>query len=248
MERLRLAIGMTLAALVFLVGLPVQALLWLATRPVDPNLVAPGRFLRRVGVALGRCYPPWRLRLEGDWPEQGGPFVVVANHQSMLDIVLLSRVPEEMKWVAKQELFDVPWIGWMMRLAGDIPVRRGDVGSGGAAMERAGAYLGRGMSVMMFPEGTRSRDGRMLTFKPGAFRLAIRAGVPILPVVVSGTAPGLPKGGLAVAPCDAVARILPPFSTEGLTEADAGALRTRVRNAMAAERPAPKTDEGLPSS
>lgn len=214
------------------VALPVQAVLWVVTRPFDRNRVAPGRFLRGVGVALGGCYRGWKFRVEGDWPDQAGPFVVVANHQSMLDIVLLSRLPREMKWVAKEELFGIPWIGAMLRLAGDIRVRRGDAASGGQAMEQAAAYLGRGMNVMMFPEGTRSRDGSLLRFKAGAFRLAIDAGVPILPVVVSGTAPGLMKGGLAVAPCDAVATILPPVPTVGLTQADAADLRDRVRAAM----------------
>jgi 1-acyl-sn-glycerol-3-phosphate acyltransferase len=227
-----LALGWLVAALVILLGLPVQALLWLVSAPFDKNRVLPGRFLRGVGVVLGACYPGWRFRVEGAWPPAGGPYVVVANHQSLLDIVLLSRLPREMKWVGKEELFRIPWIGWMLRLTGDIAVRRGDSESGGEAVARAKAYLRRGMSVMIFPEGTRSRDARLLPFKKGAFRLAIDAGVPVLPIAVSGTAAGLKKGGLAVAPCDAVARILPPFPTEGLGQPNAGALRDRVRAAM----------------
>jgi 1-acyl-sn-glycerol-3-phosphate acyltransferase len=236
-EPIRLALGWTVAALAVLLALPIQALLWVATRPFDPNLVAPGRFLRAVGVVFGRCYPGWKFRLAGRWPEGRGPYVVVANHQSLLDIVLLSRMPREMKWVGKEELFRIPWIGWMLRLTGDIAVRRGDSESGGEAVARAKAYLSRGMSVMIFPEGTRSRDARLLPFKKGAFRMAIDAGVPVLPVAVWGTAAGMRKGGMGVAPCDAVATILPPVPTAGLTQMDAGALRDRVRAAMAAVLP-----------
>jgi 1-acyl-sn-glycerol-3-phosphate acyltransferase len=236
-EPIRLAVGWTAAALLILLALPVQVLLWLLTRPFDRNLWATGQFLRAVGRGLGRCYPYWRFRVEGAWPEGRGPCVVVANHQSLLDIVMLSRMPREMKWVAKEELFRIPWIGWLLRLTGDIAVKRGDAESGGEAIGRARAYLGRGMSVMIFPEGTRSRDARLLPFKSGAFRLAIEAGVPVLPVAVWGTSDGLRKGGLAVAPCDAVARILPVFPTAGLTQADAVALRDRVRAAMVAVLP-----------
>jgi 1-acyl-sn-glycerol-3-phosphate acyltransferase len=183
------------------------------------------------------CSSDLEFRVEGTWPAEGGPFVVVANHQSLLDIVLLARMPQEMKWVIKEELFKVPWIGWMLRLTGDIAVRRGDPESGGEAVARATAYLRRGMNVMIFPEGTRSRDARLLPFKKGAFRLAIETGVPVLPVVVSGTAEGFQKGGTTVGPCDAVARILPPVPTRGLTQADAGVLRDRVRAAYVAALP-----------
>jgi 1-acyl-sn-glycerol-3-phosphate acyltransferase len=232
-----LAIGWLAAALLILLGLPLQLLLWLLCRPFDRNVVLPGKFLRLVGLLLGKCYPKWRFRLEGAWPEHPGPYVVMANHQSLLDIVLLCRVPHEMKWVIKEELFKVPWIGWMLRLTGDIAVRRGDPESGGEAIARARAYLAQGMNVMIFPEGTRSRDARLLPFKSGAFRLAIEAGVPVLPVAIWGTATGIQKGALAVAPCDALGRILPPFPTAGLTPSDAVALREKVRAAIAAALP-----------
>jgi len=230
-------LGWAEALLIVLVGLPIQFVLWVVTRPFDRKVVIPGTFLRFVGLLLSRTYPPWKFRLEGAWPAGGGPFVVVANHQSMLDIVLLCRLPREMKWVIKEELFRIPWIGWMLRLTGDMAVRRGDPESGGEAVTRARAYLQRGMNVMIFPEGTRSKDARLLPFKKGAFRLAIECGVPVLPVVITGTAEGFQKGGTTVGPCDAVARILAPVPTAGLTQADAGALRNQVRAAFVAALP-----------
>jgi 1-acyl-sn-glycerol-3-phosphate acyltransferase len=230
-------IGYPIAIALIVLALPVQAALLLVTAPFDRNRAVAGRFLRFVGVLLSMCFPPWRLRIEGRWPGEG-PYVVVANHQSMLDILMLSRLPREMKWVAKEELFKIPWVGWMLRMSGDIPIRRGDAESGGEALARAKAYLARGMSVMMFPEGTRSAKGTLLPFKSGAFRLALEAGVPVLPIAVHGTAEGMPKGGPWVRPCRAFARILEPVEVAGRPVEATVAVRDEVRRRIAAELPA----------
>jgi 1-acyl-sn-glycerol-3-phosphate acyltransferase len=229
------AVGYVFAILILVLALPIQAVVLALTAPFDRNRRVAGRFLRIVGVLISKTFPPWRLRLEGELPK--GPFVVVANHQSILDILLLSRFPREMKWVAKEELFKLPWVGWMLRMTGDIPVRRGDPESGGEALARAKGYLEHGMSVMIFPEGTRSAKGTMLPFKSGAFRLAIEAGVPVLPVAVSGTAHGMPKGGPWVRPCRATARILEPVAVNGYRPEDATKLRDAVRERIAATLP-----------
>lgn len=236
MHALLYPIGYPLVLLLLVAALPVQALLLVLTAPFDRNRTVPGRFLRIVGVLISACFPPWRLRVDGRWPA-GGPFVVVANHQSMLDILLLSHLPREMKWVAKKSIFDFPWVGWMLRMSGDIPVLRGDAESGGEALKKARAYLDRGMNVMIFPEGTRSKTADLLPFKSGAFRLAIEAGVPVLPVTVSGTARGMPKGGPWVNPCRAVARILEPVPTAGLRPDEANRLRDDVRARIGAVLP-----------
>ncbi len=226
-----LILGGLVSLLILLAALPIQAMLLALTWPFDRNRTLPGRFIRLVAVAVSMTYPPWRLRVAGRWPE-GGPYVVVANHQSMLDILLLSRLPREMKWIAKASLFRVPWVGWMFTLAGDIPVRRGDAESGSGALRRARVYLDRGMSVMIFPEGTRSRTGALQPFKSGAFRLALEARVPVLPVAVSGTAAGLPKGMRGVRPCRGTARVLEPVAAgPGLDEPLL--LRDEVRRRIA---------------
>ena len=203
------ALGYLLAVLLVVLALPAQAFLLVLTLPFDRNRIVPGRFLRFLAVALTSLFPPWRLRVVGRFPGRG-PYVVVANHQSMLDVPLLSRLPREMKWMAKESLFRVPWVGWMFALAGDIPVRRGDKESGQRAIRRAKKYLESGVSVMVFPEGTRTSTGELGPFRSGAFRLAVEAGVPVLPVAVSGTAAGMPRGNPWVRPCRGTARVLEP--------------------------------------
>ncbi len=221
------------SALALLVWPPLQALLLLVTWPFDRNRVVAGRFLRLCGALVSRSFPLWRIRIEGRWPRGRGAYVVVANHQSFLDIFLLSNIPHEMKWVAKRSLFRIPWIGWCFYLSGDIPVERGDAASAVKVMARARRYLDGGMSVMMFPEGTRSLDGKLLPFKAGAFKLAVDAGVPVLPIAVSGTAQGMPKGSPWVRPSQLVVRILDPVPTAGMTDRDLRRLRDGVRDAIA---------------
>jgi 1-acyl-sn-glycerol-3-phosphate acyltransferase len=238
------AIGYFLTGLVILLALPLQLLLFALTFPFDRNRAVAGRFSRLAAVAVTKTFPPWRLRVEGRWPPGRQPYVVVANHQSLLDILMLSKLPREMKWVAKESLFKVPWVGWMFRISGDIPVRRGDSESGGAALAKARRYLERGMNVMIFPEGTRSVNRKLLPFKSGAFRLAIEAGVPILPVAVHGAAQGMPKGSPWVRPCRAYARILEPVPTAGLTIEDTARLKDEVRRRIAAALPASDVGNG----
>jgi 1-acyl-sn-glycerol-3-phosphate acyltransferase len=227
-----LSYALTLVALA--IWPPLTALVLLVTWPFDRNRVVAGRFLRLCSSIILRSFPFWRMRVEGRWPGAGGPYVVVANHQSFLDVFLISGIiPHEMKWVAKKELFKIPWVGWQFFLAGDIPHDRGDLTSAVEVMNRARRYLDRGMSVMMFPEGTRSIDGKLLPFKAGAFKLAVDAGVPVLPIAVSGTAQGMPKGSPWVRPSELTLRILEPVPTAGLTDRDLRKLRDGVRSQIA---------------
>jgi 1-acyl-sn-glycerol-3-phosphate acyltransferase len=212
---------------------PAVALVLLVTWPFDRNRAVAGRLLRLCGAFVSRTFPFWRIRMEGRWPAGRGAYVVVANHQSFLDIFLISNIPHEMKWVAKKELFKIPWVGWAFFLVGDIAVDRGDAASAVKVLAKARRYLDRGMSVMIFPEGTRSRDGKLLPFKAGAFKLAVDAGVPVLPIAVSGSAQGMPKGSPWVRPAQLTVRILEPVSTAGLGDRDLRKLRDGVRDSIA---------------
>ena len=226
-----LAYLVSLAAIVL--WMPALVALWLVTLPFDRTRRVPGRFLRFLAVFIAHTFPFWKLKVEGSWPAGKGPCVVVSNHQSMLDIFLISHLPREMKWIAKESLFQIPWVGWMFRFSGDIPVKRGDAQSAQVVMARARWYLDHGMNVMIFPEGTRTRTGKLLPFKSGAFRLAIEAGVSVLPLAVSGTAEGMPAGGPWVRPARATVRILDPLPTAGLGPTDATALRNLARARIA---------------
>lgn len=214
--------------------LPVLGLVTLS----DPrNLRRRGRWMRRFGRVSARVAPQWRFRIEGRPPADidRRPYVVVANHQSTADPWLLSSLRWDMRWIAKASLFRAPVVGWLMRLGGDLSVVRGEGASVKAMLAEARATLAHGLSLMVFPEGTRSPDGGLGRFKDGAFELAISGGVPIVPVVVDGTHACRPKGSWWFGEADAVARVLPPVSTAGLTLADVPALREQVRGLIAAE-------------
>lgn len=203
----------------------------------DPTQRLPGRWLRRFGRMSGRLTPLWQFQIEGTEPSDVSrrPYVVVANHVSVADPFLLSWLPWDMRWVAKQELFDTPLIGWMMHLGGDIPLKRGDPQSVSAMMMSCQRALEGGISVMMFPEGTRSETGELSRFKDGAFELAIRAQVPVLPIALVGTREMRPKHSAWFGKARASARILSPLPTAGLGEADLPALRDRCHDAIASD-------------
>ncbi len=141
-----------------------------------------------------------------------------------------------MKWLSKVEILRIPVLGWDMVLAGDVPVERGTRKSALKAMRRCQEVLEQKVSVMMFPEGTRSETDEMLPFKEGAFRLAIDSKVPILPIVVLGTRTALAKHDWRFGKSHAEVRVLEPIETEGLTTKDVPALTERVRNLIMVER------------
>src|SRR5918998_6824796 len=179
-------------ALCILLWFPLLIVVRLLTAPFDRGRYLTGYLFRRIGPAMATLNPLWRFRYSGRLPPDARrPFVVVSNHESFADILLISHLPWEMKWLSKAEMFRIPVLGWMMWLVGDIPVKRGFGPSALEAMARCRKRLESKVSVMIFPEGTRSRTAELLPFKDGAFRLAVEAGVPILPLAVLGprTAP-----------------------------------------------------------
>jgi 1-acyl-sn-glycerol-3-phosphate acyltransferase len=223
-------------AVVVVVWLPLVAVTRLATAPVDNGRYAAGLLFRRAAVVHEQLNPLWRFTTSGPVPDDPRrPYVVVANHESFVDILLIAHLPWEMKWLSKREFFRFPVMGWMMRLVGDVPLVRGDAASVAKAMAQCRVWLDRKVSVMIFPEGTRSRSGELQPFKDGAFALAVDAGVPILPVAVYGTRDALVTHDWRFGYARAEARVLEPVTTEGLTAADVADLRDRVRARIEAE-------------
>ncbi len=205
----------------------------------DPTQRQPGRWMRRLGRTTGALTPLWKFTIEGEAPpdiDHRG-YVVIANHESTADPFLLSWLPWDMRWIAKEELFRPPLTGWAMRLSGDIPLRRGEGDSVRAMFGECERAIAGGISIMMFPEGTRSADGKLGAFKDGAFALAIRTGAPVLPIALAGTREMRPKHSKWFGKAHACAKILAPVSSEGLGDADVPRLRDRCRDAIDAALP-----------
>lgn len=175
-----------------------------------------------------------RVSVEGlEVVGQGSPMILCVNHQSSMDIpVLLAHLPFQFRFVAKRSLFRYPFMGWHMRRSGYIAVGRDRPGDARKSVDEAVERIREGYPVVIFPEGGRSRDGDFLPFKPGAFHLAILAGVPITPVTLTGTLAVLPPDSVHILPGKVEMIIHPPISTAGLTRDDAASLGERVRNQM----------------
>ncbi len=241
MADLRIAIMSLWAWLVLVtcivVWFPVMVLLWLVTAPFDRGRYLVGYIFRRIGPVMATLNPLWRFRHSGVViRDPRRPYVVVSNHESFADILLISHLPWDMKWLSKIEMMKIPVLGWMMYLAGDVPVRRGEGRSAVEAMHRCRDRLRQHVSVMIFPEGTRSATSELLPFKDGAFRLAVDNETPILPLALIGTGTALPKHGWRLGRADAEVRVLEPIDTTGLTTADVPALKARVRERIVAAR------------
>jgi len=178
---------------------PVAVLVWAVTAPFDRRRVWLHQFTCFWASLYTWLNPAWPVTIIGREKLHSSPaHVIVSNHLSLLDILVLHRLFSHFKWVSKSENFRVPCIGWNMTLNGYIKLKRGDRQSVVQMMRECKAALANGSSVMMFPEGTRSPTGRMRSFKPGAFEIAIQAGVPIQPLVIDGSANALPKAGFVL--------------------------------------------------
>jgi 1-acyl-sn-glycerol-3-phosphate acyltransferase len=178
---------------------PVAVLVWALSAPFDRNKRALHLFTCFWASLYTWFNPAWRVHVEGrEKIRREATYVMVANHQSLLDILVLFRLFRHFKWVSKIENFRVPFIGWNMSLNGYVKLRRGDKQSIGEMMSTCAGVLDDGSSIMMFPEGTRSPDGRLRAFKHGAFTLAQGSGCPLLPILVEGTADALPKRGFVL--------------------------------------------------
>jgi 1-acyl-sn-glycerol-3-phosphate acyltransferase len=218
---------------------PIALLVWALTVAFDKRLVVLHQFTCFWASLYTWLNPVWRVHIEGR--EKIAPhtaYVMVANHQSLLDILVLFRLFAHYKWVSKIENFRVPCIGWNMSLNRYIKLRRGDKESVAAMMDACEKTLAEGNSIMMFPEGTRSPDGRLKAFKHGAFTLAQRMRAPILPIVVEGTADALPKRGYVLQGRHAIRiRVLDAIPYAGFANDSVEALTDRVRAIFAAELP-----------
>jgi len=232
-------------AVVVVAWFPTILLVWAVTAPFDPGRYAVGWWYRRMGVAMAKVNPFWHFSARGVRIEDPRrPYVVVSNHESFADIMLISHVGWEMKWMSKIEIMRIPFAGWGMWFAGDIAFRRETARGVLEAFRGAQRVLKNRVSVMIFPEGTRSATGAMLPFKDGAFKLAIDGGYPVLPLAVAGTGAALPKHDWRFHRTRAIVEVLPPVETAGMTGKDLPELKERVRASIEAARDALRREIG----
>jgi 1-acyl-sn-glycerol-3-phosphate acyltransferase len=201
---------------------------------------------RQVSWLTGRTWariialftPMWVTVVGRERVDRARSYVIVANHHSQYDIILLyGWLGVDFKWVMKQELRKVFALGLACEKLGHIFIDRSDRAAALASIAAARARLEPGSSVLFFAEGTRSRDGHLGPFKKGAFRFALDTGFPILPVTTTGTAAILPPETFRLAPGRATLLFHPPVEVAGLTEADLPALIERVRGIVASALP-----------
>lgn len=158
------------------------------------------------------------------------PYVFMANHASSLDIwAAFVAVPRRLRMIAKKQLARIPLFGWVMWAGRFIFIDRKNGVSARRSIEEAGNRIRNGDSVLIFPEGTRTRDGSLGPFKKGGFHLAVRAGVPIVPLALRGTRELMPAGSYLLRAGKVTAIIGEPIPTQGLSEQDRANLHERVR-------------------
>lgn len=227
--------------LIWAVGGALTVLLYFAMLLVTVLLFP---FDKKRKVAHSQCYwwsdaviglnPYWDLHVSGlENIDKNKTYVIVANHQSLADIVVMYKTKMQFKWVAKESLFKVPFVGWSMSLAKHIKLERGKFSSIKKVYREAAHWLRGGMSVLFFPEGTRSGTDEMGDFQNGAFKLAIKEKVPVLPIAIEGTGNAIPKGTWILSTkIPARLTVLKAIDTSGFKPGDFGQLRDMARKAL----------------
>lgn len=224
----------TASAILVLTWVPLMGIVRLFDR--DPLHLRTARWFRRLGRLFTRVNP-WRIHITGlEHFDPHQTYVVVSNHQSLADIPIVSHIRVDAKWMAKAELFRLPLVGPMLRMAGDVPVDRTDMRKAARSLLECSKLLRRGCSIVFFPEGTRSLDGKVLPFNDGPFQLAIREQKPILPLVVEGSGNALPRHTWIFSEAqDVQLRVLEPVYCDGYTTKQTAELRDLVRQRIVDE-------------
>lgn len=219
----------------FVLGMPLAVLV---PRALDPERRLPHRVGSWFwGRLVWKLVPFWRLEIEGaERLRTGGPYLICANHQSMLDVLVVMALGSDFKWVSGARFFQIPMFAAYMRVAGYIEADLTNPFAASQVLESCATWLDKGESVGMFPEGTRSPDGRLGLFRPGAFRVSIERDIPVLPVAIDGTREILPRGAKALGGRTAFStirmRVLAPIRATDLQEATPAAMGEACRQAI----------------
>jgi 1-acyl-sn-glycerol-3-phosphate acyltransferase len=220
--------------LFILICFPLTCLVWLLVLPFDRQRRIMHWVLIYQSYMIAMMMPIWKIKIEGrEKADRKATYVIISNHQSILDILLINCLRYRFCWISKIENMKRPVLGWYLSMAKYITVDRGNNESKEEMLEQAYNCLRDGTSIMMFPEGTRSVNGKIGFFKRGAFQLAISAKKPILPVLVDGTGNVLPKHGLIFkAGYKIRIKVLDPVLPEAFNTDDCDALALKFSTFM----------------
>lgn len=232
-----------LSVLIWGAGIVITASAFLASLIIK---IAPIPIANREKLVHAQCFwwsdalvalnPYWKLSVEGlENIDNNKTYVIVANHQSLADIIVIYKIHMYFKWVAKQELLKTPFIGGLLWVNDHVLLARGEHGSIKTVYRKAAEWLRSGVSMLFFPEGTRSDTDEMNEFQNGAFKLAIKEKRPVLPVFIGGTREAIPKGGW-IFKTKVTGRlvVLPSIDTSTYGPADYAKLRELVREKLKA--------------
>lgn len=237
-------LALSLTAFWFAVAIP-----WLIITPFDRRR----RFSHWYAYTWANHYlalsPFWNIHVENrEKIDPNQVYVMCPNHQSISDIFVMFKLKVQFKWVSKHTVFFVPFMGWMMAMAGYVGIRRGDARSRQQMMDDCLTHLRRGSSIMIFPEGGRSHDYAMRPFKRGAFAMACETKLPVLPIVIEGTRDALPHGTWVFQQrdkkLDVWVRILDPIDPAEV-DFDPARLQKRVRGVMERELDRLRAEKGV---
>lgn len=186
------------------------------------------------GHLICKINPQWKVTLLNlDRIDKSKGFVIVANHRSFADIICLHLLQRHFKWVAKDSLFRIPVIGWVMSLVSYIPLERNRHGSIKSTFEEALKWLNKDISVLIFPEGTRNSNDSIAKFKNGAFKLAIEAQKPIVPVLIYGSDQISESGSWLLSPrMNVTIKVLAPVPTDKMLATDFAQLRDSIHSLL----------------
>ena len=205
--------------------------------PFDPQRKCAHQIGNFWGKTISKVNPFWKFHINGkENVDLRRNYVMVCNHSSMADIICLYTLGMQFKWMAKTSLFKIPFFGWSMGFMKYIPLERGSHGSIRKSYDKARHWLEQGMSVLIFPEGTRSRDGSLGEFKNGAFKLAIETHKPILPIAITGSNQAIAKGKATVGrKVSAILSVLSPIDTKDCQLKDFENLKNQARSSIKRE-------------
>lgn len=225
------------AVITIIIIFPLYLTIWVLTVLFDKKLITV-HFVTSLWASLYTWINPWwKITIENrEKLKNNKAYIIISNHQSMLDILVLFRLFVHFRWVSKTEIFKTPVVGWIMTLNNYIRVKRGDKKSIIKMIETSRKVIASGISILIFPEGTRSVNGNLQQFKDGAFNLAVDTKTDILPVIINAVSGALAKKGIfRMNRLSIKVRILDEIPYSSFEKSGISEIRNRIHGLMSAE-------------